>query len=97
MTYAENCQPEFRRITFESLDLVVRNRVSYRLVLTGSRDIMIRRTYCSLRSENTQTSVPEPVKRLRTCHLMTIMAVYVQLSGAAGYIRHRMRVPYLVK
>ena len=97
MTETKEGDTELIRIAGQSLDLIARHRVGYRFVLIECGDIMVGRAECLFRAEHLEAACAQSFKSLRTGDLVAIVAVDIELRGAAFDVVDNVCVPDFVK
>ncbi len=97
MPYPEDIQTELSRIAVECLHLIARHRIGNRLILVFCRNIVVGRTDSASGAEHPEAAAAQTVKGLRTCHLMAIMPVDIQLCRSTLNDIYSVGIPDFIK
>ena len=88
---------KFSRIGFQGFNLNTALFIGNANTTVGGRDVVIGHRQGAVRGTDRATSVPQPFKGLRACHLMDKMPVDINQAGTVVLLMHHMGIPDFVK
>src|SRR5574344_96780 len=87
---------KFCTVCLQRVHLLATHRVIDHLLL-GRRCVVVWHSHHMVRTEHLDVLVAQSVERLWTCHLVSIQAVYIELSRTIFHVLNHVSIPYFIK
>ena len=97
VTETEKLEAELAGVVEQRFHLIGRYRILNGFILIVGGDIVVGRTVCALGAHHFQSAAAQTLESLRTCHLVAIMTVNIELVGTVFNVVYHMSVPYFVE